>query len=107
MITTSASANVVLYESSAVTNVIKYFEPDIRVEATMIDENQAVCNLVALDSDGNPMGQQTVVLRSSELNAEIMAGSTNAEKMYSIFELAAVTYLESLSGNTGITFTIS
>lgn len=107
MITTSASANVVLFETSAVTNVVKYFEPDIQVQATMIDNSQAVCNLIALDNDGNPMGQQTVILRSSELNAETMSGTGNSEQIYSVFEQAAVTYLESLSGNTGITFTIT
>lgn len=106
MITTGASDNIVLYETTAVTGVTKYLNPTILVQATMYGDDGADIVLTAIDSNDTPLGSYSLRLRSSELNAETMTGTGNSEEIWSVFELASVTYLESLATNTGATFTI-
>lgn len=108
MITTSASANVVLFDTGAILqNAVKYFEPDIEVQAVINNNQGATLNLIPRDSDGNPMGMHSIYLDKDTMNAEAMVGTGETAKAYSLFEQAAVTYLEGLTGNSGITFTIT
>ncbi len=111
MITTSASANVVLFDSAAgigtFSNDIKYFEPQIEVQAVINNNQGATLNLIPRDGNGNAMGIQSIYLSKDTLNAETMTGSGVTAQAYSLFEQAAVTYLEGIPANSGITFTIT
>lgn len=106
MITTGATDEIVLFETTATTGVIKYTNPTILVQATMYDDTGADVVLTAIDSDDTPLGSYMVRLRATNLNAETMTGTGNTEQIWSVFELAAKSYLESLTTNTGATFTI-
>lgn len=107
MITVSSGANVVLMDTSMIVNAIKYFEPKIEVQAVINNNQGATLNLIARDANDNTMGQHTLYLAKNVLNAETMTGTGATAQAYSLFEKAAVTYLQGLSGNSGITFTIS
>lgn len=80
---------------------------EVLTEATFLPRSETVfCNLIVLTVDGEEVARYALNLRQTDVDAETGSGTGETATWHNAVEQAVVTYLEGLTGNAGITFTV-
>ena len=65
------------------------------------------CSLRVLNTDGNEIHRESMLIQTSDVDGESGVGGTDTETWFSALQQSVKTKLLALSDNSGVTFTIA